>query len=85
MVIHGADGMILKMEQSREQELRGKIAMDTLLLEIEEEQGYRRVHERIEELKLNLIKAKSELQQIEDEKMNGMKYRRTKPTRWNWR
>lgn len=72
-------------EKSREEELEGEILLNTLLLQAEEENGFRKVYERIEELKGNIEQAQKELIQIENEKISGMKYRRTKPTRWNWR
>lgn len=72
-------------EKSREEELEGEILLNTLLLQAEEENGFRKVYERIEELKGNIEQAQKELIQIENEKINGMKSRRTKPSKWNWR
>lgn len=88
MVLTGGDGTIVfspGKPSSEKQILEGKIAMDTLLLEIEEEQGYKRVHDRIEELKYNLKKYEEELKQIEEEEYIDSRNSRTKPYRWNWR
>lgn len=65
--------------------LEGKIAMDTLLLKIEEEQGYKRVHDRIEELKCNLRDYNEKLNQMDKIEDTNTKDRRSKSFRWNWR
>lgn len=87
MVLAFGDGVMIPdvENKSREEELEGEILLNTLLLQSEEENGFRKVYERIEELKLNIEKNKKELKQIEESKQNEKKICSRKPTKWNWR
>lgn len=88
MILTMGDGTMatsLRGPLSDKEILEGKIAMDTLLLKIEEEQGYKRVHDRIEELKCNLRNYNEELSQMDKIEDTNVKHRRTKSFRWNWR
>lgn len=87
MVMVNSEGYVIPhgKKRSKSDELKGQIMIDTLLLKDEKDNGFRRVYDRIEELQSNIEKCQKELAQIDGIEINEMKYRRTKPSKWNWR